>query len=125
MTLFEQYVDVSEFVQTVLNPIAPVFMEGEVIEVLPPYYVIKAYGVGAEYMNQTREDTRGYSVYAHGKNRGKTEKIVSDALDLLMQKRTSSGLSIDNAVYAGFINRLEDSLYEGIVTFSVISHKIK
>ena len=124
MTSYEQYQEVAKFVRAELLPIYT-YIEGEVIDKPAPYMVLKTFGVGNEYANKTRMDTMGYSIHCYAEHRGKAEKLVSDTLNSLMQVKTVSGLSIEDAAFAGFINRLEDDLYEGIVSFSVESNYIK
>jgi hypothetical protein len=124
MTPFEQYQEVSQFIIDTFTQ-TPVFIEGEVIDVLPPYMIVKAYGTGNQYYNKSRGDTKGYSLVLYDIHRGKVEKLLSDALGTFMQVRTSSGLMIDNATASEYINRLEDTLYEGVITFTVESTYIK
>ena len=124
MTSYEQYEEVANYVLSSLVG-TKVFMEGEPIDVKAPYVIFRSYGVANEYCVKTRTDIRGYTLLCYAPNRGRVEKLISDVMDKFCMVGTSSNLRIDDAQWAGFINKLEDDLYEASIMFTVESRFMK
>ena len=121
MTAYEQYEEVSGFIKSHWLQ-TPVFMEDEVKAIKAPYIVVRTFGVANEYeCTRVRRDIVGYSIYCYGPNRGRTQALISEVLDAFMYEKTPKGLLIYDPIHADFVNKLEDDLFEWIVTFSVVS----
>ena len=123
MTSYDQYVDVATFVKSTFAAV-PVFMRGETITVEPPYVVLRSFGIINEHCGFTgavRKDVKGYNLFVYAKNIGRAEKLLSEVLNAFTAVVTPAGLDLENLSYEGVINRLEDDLYEGVITFRVAS----
>ena len=123
MTSYDQYVNIATFVKSTFTS-APVFIRGEVIKIDPPYIVLRSFGIINEHCGFTgvvRKDVKGYNIFVYEKNIGRTEKLLSEVLNDFTAVVTPQGLDLENLSYEGGINRLEDDLYEGVITFRVTS----
>ena len=114
MTSFEHYQAVANYITTQWTA-TPVFMIGEVIEIEPPYIVLKAYGITntSTMSGKCREDVKGFTIFTYSTNRGLNESIMSDALDMFTMVN-ANGVVIEDITQSGVI-RLEDTLYEGML----------
>ncbi len=129
MTTYEQYVEVmQEFNKFEQVSGIKVFTFGADIKIKAPFIVIKPYGIGNEELGLnpcSRRDTKGYSVRVYGVNHGRTESVISDFMDHHFALRFGTGLFFDTIEHTGEIQRLEDDLFEGVITawVSSIYHK--
>ncbi len=131
MTNYEQYVEVMQQLKT--YSAVPVFALGEEINIKTPYIIVNSFGIGNEELGldpKCRRDTKGYSIRVYGANRGRTEAVASDFIDdhfALRFAPSQAGLqlSFDRLENLGEITRLEDDLYESVITawVSSIYHK--
>ena len=123
MTPYEQYVSVATFVRSSFT-YCPVYMVGERVKTPPPYVVLRSYGVANEgygFDNGVRKDVKGYSAMCYGTKSGKAELLVSEFLNHFTGIQNSDKLSFEGMTNEGWINRLEDDLFEGLVSFRVSS----
>ena len=125
VTSYEQYVEVSNYIKTKWVE-TPVFILDEPIGIAPPYIVVRGYGVSNTTIgcSNIREDQRGYDILAYNIHRGKTEKMLSDLLDRFNNTKTPSGLDLCNVEQTGQTARLEEGIYEGMLSFKVKSHRV-
>ncbi len=120
MTTYQQYLEVSNHLKSNWQK-TPMFFSGEPIEPPPPYAVASSYGVVNDQCGKSRKDIRGYTVVLFDVHRGKVEKIISDFLDEFSGAITASRLEFENVSHTGQIERIEDDLYAGSVSFKVLS----
>jgi len=123
MTSYEQYVEIANHIKA-YSETTPVYMFGEKINIAPPYIVIQSYGITNEaqgFQGTTRKDVKGYNIFCCEKNIGKTEKLISDVLDEFTANSTTNKLELDKLEFSGIINRMEDTLFEGVISFQVSS----
>ncbi len=120
MTSYEQYVEVANFVKTEFL-MTPVYMLGEAIKIEPPYVVVRVFGIANESCGDVRQDIKGYNIFCYGENGGRAEKLISDVLGVFTGASTPSRLELVNLESVGMIERLEDDLFEGVVSFQVSS----
>lgn len=117
MTSYEHYQAVANYVISTWTT-TPVFMLGEVIDIPPPYLVLKAYGVNniSTISGKIREDIKGFTIFVYTKNRGLNESIISDLLDTFTMV-DANGIIIEDVIQTGDIGKLEDALFESTLSF--------
>jgi len=123
MTSYEQYEEIAHHIKNYFQDTS-VFMMGEKINISPPYIVVQSYGITNEacgFTGSTRKDVKGYNIFCYEKNIGKTEKLISDVLDEFTANSTTNKLELDKLEFSGIINRLENTLFEGVISFQVSS----
>ena len=157
MTSYELYSLVAKDLKTNWTQ-TPIYMEGEVIKVRPPYLVVRFFGVGTltALGCSMPQNTQTCMVMCFGDNRGETYKLISDVQLWLYGRKVrknngfsgskpltidttaitidSTKITIDATLIGGAsigqtivfrtpkidmpITRLEDTLYQGFVTFN-------
>ncbi len=124
MTSYQQYETVLQFIKDTWVQ-TPVFIVDETINVSVPYIVVSSFGVeNKSYQcGSIREDTKGYNLMAYDVHRGGVEKLLSDLLDTFNITKIGD-IDICGLEQSGPQIKLEEELYEGMITFQVKSYKI-
>jgi len=118
MTAFEHYQAIANYITDEWTA-TPVYMLGEVIDIEPPYIVLKAFGIANKSTmgGNEREDVKGFSIATYSANRGLNESMMSDLLDAFTMVN-ANGIVIEDITQMGGIDKLEDNLFEGSLSFA-------
>lgn len=116
MTAFEQYQAVASHVVDTWTS-TPVFMNGEVIDIQPPYLVLDIYNIGMDDGFSCKENIQGGKISCFDNHRGKCHKLTSDVQELLYNDKANT-ITLERVRIDGSIVKYEDNLFSGTVKFT-------